>query len=98
MVMYNIAKYLFYIGNMNVNLIDRCQWLPIFPALVRANCKIGIMGSRRVRDPRSFRNLSGIAFMRFRCLPSAPQGDSFRRHSRRGRKTSTRDVFGVRAR
>lgn len=31
------------------------------------------MGSRRIRVPGSFRDLSGLAlrFMRFRCLPSA---------------------------
>lgn len=67
-IMYNVANSALQVDNINIDLIDHRHWLPILSALVRANCIIGIISSRHVRVPGSFRDLSGLA-LRFRYLP-----------------------------
>lgn len=91
--MHSVVNSTLYVDNMNVNLIQSFSLTSNFPSKVRANCIIGTMGSRCIRVPGSFRDLSGLALRL--CVSAAyPRDDSFCRRSRRGRKTSTRDVLG----
>lgn len=56
--MRDMAESIFYVDTiMNANRSSSLT----FPALVRANCIIGIIGSRLVRVPGSFRGLSRLA-------------------------------------
>lgn len=71
--MHSVVNSTLYVDNMNVNLIQSFSLTSNFPSKVRANCIIGTMGSRRVRVPGSFRDLSGLALRL--CVSAAyPRG------------------------